>query len=29
VGQRVDEWRSEVVSAEALELWDELKKRAG
>ena len=24
VGQRVDEWRSQVISGEALELWDEL-----
>ena len=28
VGQRVGEWRSEVVYGGALELWDELRERA-
>jgi hypothetical protein len=28
VGQRVDEWRPEIISAEALELWDELARRS-
>jgi hypothetical protein len=28
VGQRVDEWRTQIISADALELWDELARRA-
>ncbi len=28
VGQRVDEWRSQIISGEALDLWDELARRS-
>ncbi len=28
VGQRVDEWRAQIISAEALVLWDELARRS-
>ncbi len=28
VGQRVDEWRSQIISGEALDLWDELTRRS-
>jgi hypothetical protein len=29
VGQRVDDWRAQVISREALDLWDELARRSG
>jgi hypothetical protein len=28
VGQRVDEWRAQIISSEALDLWDELERRS-